>query len=106
MVKVVFGARKRPDLSLDEFRGYWLTEHAALGRQIPGLRRYVISFPVAGQPSIPPYDGLAELWFDDLAAVERRYGTAEMQAGLADLPHFLDMDTWFRMVVEEHVIVA
>jgi uncharacterized protein (TIGR02118 family) len=60
---------RREDLSFDDFVRYWQDRHAdVIVGNVPGLRRYVQSprLPVA-PPGVWPYDGMAELWFDDLA---------------------------------------
>ena len=69
MIKAVFLVYRRPDLSPEQFRRYWVEVHGPLATSIPGVRKYVIDFPVPG-PSTAPYDGLSELWFDSVEAYE------------------------------------
>src|SRR2546427_13194606 len=59
-------------MSLDEFSRYWREVHAPIGRRIPGLRRLVQSHPAPLPPEMAPadFDGMAELWFDDMAALQ------------------------------------
>jgi len=38
----------------------------------------------------PPFDGLAELWFDDEASLEKAMATPEVGAAIADNRDFLD----------------
>src|SRR5439155_20751361 len=58
-------------MSVDEFSRYWRDVHGPIGRRIPGLRRLVQSHPIPDPDQIgpPTFDGMAELWFDDLAAL-------------------------------------
>ncbi len=63
MIKRTSLVWKRPDLSDAEFRAAWLGEHAALARQIPGAREYVIDFIPDAPPELP--SGIAVLRFDD-----------------------------------------
>ncbi|MGR9092780.1 MAG: EthD domain-containing protein, partial [Gammaproteobacteria bacterium] len=43
MIKGIATARKRADLSNDEFHRYWRETHAPLALQMKALRRYVQS---------------------------------------------------------------
>ncbi len=85
MIKLTFCLRRRPDLSIEEFHHYWRDTHAPLvaaRADVLGIRRYV-QVHTADHPGLheafrrrndgapEPYDGVAELWFDDLAAFGR-----------------------------------
>ena len=72
MVKAVYMLARRPGLSAAEFRAHWVEVHAALGSRLPGLRRYVLNPGIADAERVRPstHDGFAELWFDDLAALQ------------------------------------
>jgi len=69
MVKFVLLFPRKKGLSRDEFMHLWRDVCVPMVRQLPGLRRLVIS-PVIEQPvaAEPRYDGIAERWFDDAAA--------------------------------------
>ena len=82
MIKLVFCCRRRPELGREEFQRYWLDRHGPLVRSvraaIPGMRRYVQSHTLetpandalrASRGSAEPYDGITEVWFDDLSAL-------------------------------------
>ncbi|MCB4825428.1 EthD family reductase [Roseicella aerolata] len=93
----------------EEFVKHWVEVHAPLAHGIPELRRYVQSHIVGEQarPDIPTtemaIDGIAELWFDDRAALERAHGTPEMKRLLADGATFIgSIKTFF---VEEKEII-
>jgi uncharacterized protein (TIGR02118 family) len=68
---------RRLELSPEEFIRHWVEVHAPLVGALPGLRRYVQDHVVderraPGVPSIGAgIDGIAELWFDDLASLDR-----------------------------------
>src|SRR2546426_10611200 len=72
MLKLVYCITRRPGMSLEEFSRYWRDVHGPIGRRIPGLRRLVQSHPVPqpGDLPAPAFDGMAELWFDDMVALE------------------------------------
>ena len=77
--------------------------------RVPGLRRYVQSH-IRGErtradiPATPvEIDGIAELWFDDQAALETAARTPEMKALHADGALFIGRIKSY--IVEEKIIV-
>jgi uncharacterized protein (TIGR02118 family) len=58
---------------------------------VPGLRRLVQSHavPVPGDHRPADFDGMAELWFDDLAAVLEARQSPEWEAATADEANFV-----------------
>ena len=42
MTKRVGLLQRRPDLSPEQFQRHWMTAHADLCKQLPGLRRYSV----------------------------------------------------------------
>ena len=48
MIKIMLLLHRRPDLSVEEFRRYWHTEHQALLVRLPGLRRLVLNDVLPG----------------------------------------------------------
>lgn len=105
MIKLVALVRRRPDLQADAFRDYWLTTHAPLAAAIPGMRGYRIN--IAGDPGtqLPaPYDGSAEIWFEDRAAMEAGLGSEQGRIAGEDTAHFVQSIEF--LVTEEHVILG
>lgn len=105
MIKLVALVRRRPDLDLQAFREYWLTTHAPLAAAIPGMRGYRIN--IAGDPgaqSAAPYDGSAEIWFEDRAAMEAGLGSDAGRIAGEDTVHFAESIEF--LVTEEHVILG
>jgi uncharacterized protein (TIGR02118 family) len=82
MVKAIFIVSKRPGLTLDEFFDHWLNHHGQLTTRLPGLRRYVQNhaLPEAYADRRQTHDGWAELWFDDLASLQRAASSAQWAA--------------------------
>ena len=69
MVKavVLYGPPEDPD----EFERYYAETHAALAKAIPGLRRFEAARGIATPDgSDVPYQRIAELTFDDVAALQ------------------------------------
>lgn len=109
VIKVMFVARRRADMSSEDFRTYWLTTHAELMKKVPGLQRYVIS--LAADPSSVdeverPFDGFAEVGYADASAMRRAMESAEAKAMLADEDNLFDRSASVRLVVEDVVLVS
>jgi uncharacterized protein (TIGR02118 family) len=119
MIKLVFCCRRRPELTREEFQRYWLDEHGPLVRSLrealPQMRRYVPSHTVgdavndgirASRGSGEPYDGITEVWFDDLASMgsSAEAGVAAGRRLLEDESTFLDFPRCSVFVTEEHEI--
>ncbi len=93
-------------MSLDEFSRYWRDVHGPIGRRIPGLRRLVQSHAVPHPPGMSPpsFDGMAELWFDDMAALKAATRSPEWRASTADEVNFIDETRTALFLTEEHEI--
>ena len=106
MIKLVYCITKKPGMTDEAFFHYWEHVHGPIGRRIPGLRRLVQSHRLAvpGDDRAADYDGIAELWFDDLAALLAARASPEWQASSADEAHFIDPTRTAYFISEEHVI--
>jgi len=95
-------------MSVDEFSRYWHNVHGPIGRGIPGLRRLVQSHPVADPDDRQPasFDGMAELWFDDLAALQAARQSPQWQASTSDEARFIDETRTALFLTEEREIPA
>ncbi len=54
---------RRPDLSVEEFRRYWIEKHAPLVREIAHPQRYTVNWVDREQFPDFPFEGFSELWF-------------------------------------------
>jgi len=106
MIKLVYCVRKKPGLSDTEFFDYWKNIHGVIGARIPRLRRLVQSHRLAvpGDKYQPDYDGMAELWFEDMEALLAARESAEWKAATEDEANFIDHANVAYFVSEEHVI--
>lgn len=95
MLKMIALLKRRDDVTPEQFVQHWLEVHGPLARTVPQIRRYVQShiLSTSSRPDIPDIpveaDGIAELWFDDAAALEEAAGTEAMQRLLADGATFI-----------------
>lgn len=122
MIKLVFSLRRKPELTREGFQHYWLETHGPLVRshaEVLGIRRYVQVHALPENVQVllqtsrrapPAYDGVAELWYDDLESIGRAASTEEGRAaGLAlleDERRFIDHSQsplWFGT---EHPLVG
>ena len=109
MVKLSVFLTRRSDLTHEEFSRYWVKEHATLLQCLPEVRqfvcRYVQQDAVSGLPDglpIAPFDGVAELWFDNLEAAAAAMSSASYATVVADDEEkFLDRSRPLLMVSEE-----
>jgi uncharacterized protein (TIGR02118 family) len=119
MLKLVFCVRRSSDLSFEQFQKRWLDVHGPLVRslreKLPGMRRYVQSHLIPGAVSDglrasrgakEPYDGITEVWFDDLASIgaSSEDALAAGQQLLEDEGRFIDLAESAVFLTEEHEI--
>jgi uncharacterized protein (TIGR02118 family) len=91
MVKLVYCLTRKPGMSLDEFSRYWHAVHGPIGRRIPGLLRLVQSHAIPDPDTEQTsYDGMAELWFEDIAALQAARRSSDWQASSDDEQNFVD----------------
>ena len=110
MIKSVGLLTRKAGLSHEEFVKHWLEVQAPLAHAVPGVRRYVQSHIVEERTrsDIPTtdveIDGIAELWYDDRAAMERANASPEAKALHADGALFIGQIKSF--ITEEKVIIG
>ncbi|TAK63143.1 MAG: EthD family reductase [Dehalococcoidia bacterium] len=107
MVKLIYCITRKPGLSVEEFQRYWRETHGPVAGAIPGVRRYVQChvLPELYSRQSPPYDGAAELWFDDLDAMRAAMQSPELKAALEDEKNFIDHSRVASFVTVEKVVV-
>ena len=72
-----------------DFDRYYAETHIPIAKKVPGLRRYEVSRgPVAAAAGPSGVHLVAELSFDDAAAIQAAFASPEGQAAAADLGKF------------------
>jgi len=120
MIKLVFCCRRKPEMSREAFQKRWLDVHGPLVRklreQIPSMKRYVQSHSLPDEVSeavraprgaLEAFDGITEVWFDDLESLGGDGGEAARAAAiqlLEDEGKFLDLPKCHVFLTEEHEI--
>jgi uncharacterized protein (TIGR02118 family) len=109
MIKSLSLLTRRPELSHDEFVRHWVEIHAPLAHAVPGVKRYVQNH-IAGErrrADIPEtevaVDGIAELWYDDRAAMDRANASPEAKRLHDDGALFIGGIKSF--IIDEKVII-
>jgi uncharacterized protein (TIGR02118 family) len=107
MYKMIFGAKRKPGMSREEFGRYWTTVHAEKAKKVPGIGRYVINLApdISGSGREMAYDGFAEVWFESEEAMRASARSPELQVTLEDEPNLFDLSTRFSVIVQEHVVI-
>ena len=102
-VKIVYCISKLPHLGNEEFHRYWREVHGPIAGRIPGCRKYVQSHTIhrALSGREPSFDGVAELWFDDWAALEAAMASKEVAAALEDERKFIDHSRVASFIAED-----
>lgn len=76
MYKVI-GILKRPEgMHIEDFRRWWIEEHAPKVKRWPGIKRYCINLSTTDDQR---YDGVAEVWFENKEDMDNVFGTSEGQ---------------------------
>jgi len=84
VLKLVFLLKRRPDMSVQEYRDYYARSHSKLGeRAMPGALRYVRRHvepeqnPITREPVEIPFDTVMEIWWssaDEFSSPENQMG--------------------------------
>jgi len=92
MVKNIELVTRKQGMPIVEFHSYWRDFHGPLAAKIEVIRRYVQSHTLMDEyekEAPPAYDGVAETWFADTAAMRLSATTPEYTATRADERNFL-----------------
>lgn len=108
MIKIMFAAKRRDGITFEAFREYWLSVHADLMMQVPGLARYTISLavdPSEHDDGSAHFDGFAEVVYPDAAVMRAAMQTPQAKAMLDDEVNLFDVAASVREVVTEHRVL-
>ena len=103
---------RKADLTHEDFVDHWQHNHTPIAREITGVVKYDTVVPTA--PDDQPFDGVAELYFEELEALydalgsegDRDYvATGEMaEKARADVDNFLAIDERPRLIGRERLV--
>ncbi|WP_435318362.1 EthD family reductase [Haloarchaeobius sp. TZWSO28] len=101
MIKLVNLLVRADDLTHEEFAEYWYEEHVPLAKDLPHAKKYVTSVP--NSPEHSEYDGIVELYFEDMGDLKAAFDSDVGKEVMADLEKFAKPDEGPTMYVEETV---
>ena len=109
MIKLTILLKRRPDITRAQFSEYWLHAHAPKIVALPGAQQVVKSYiqqvamsDLPGGLPVADFDGMAELWFDDLQSAMTIMGSREyLETIPTDEPNFIDPTATRIMVTHE-----
>jgi uncharacterized protein (TIGR02118 family) len=98
--------KKSTAMTNEQFEDYWLNTHAATASRLPELRGQKVNLVDHTLSPNVPWDGYAEIWFDDWHAMENAYkrSSAVMMELAEQTPVFTNPDA--RMSGDVTEIVA
>ena len=113
MVKLTICAVRKPGMSFEDFDRYWREEHAPLIKSVTEfsrhVRRYVQCHAVPSGTAFGSggsWDGIAELWFDDVEAVERAFSEPRyLEIIRPDELKFVDIERCESFISEEFTVI-
>ncbi|AFK21472.1 EthD family reductase (plasmid) [Haloferax mediterranei ATCC 33500] len=101
MIKLVNLVVRADEYSHEEFVERWMGSHADIAKELPGLQKYVTSLPA--NPERSEYDGIVELYFEDMGALKAAFDSDIGKEVNADAAEFIDMEQGPTLYVEETV---
>jgi len=106
-VKGIFQLKRKPGMNLEDFRQYWIEVHGPIVCELPGLQRYVQCHTIDAAYSYaePKWDGVAQLWVEDLAAWDTLVNSKEFTEGSwPDGAKFLDQALITNLMAQEYQV--
>ncbi|MFH0916166.1 MAG: EthD domain-containing protein [bacterium] len=110
MIKAVIFVKRRKDLTREQFRDYWLTQHSKLEKENAEknwVRKIVASFTVEDDSlPEPPFDGMVELYFDSIEDMKKDVQGEQRKIMRADEENFCDHSEEQLVVITQEYLMA
>ena len=110
LVKAVIFIKRRKDLTREQFKEYWLTQHSKLEKENAEknwVRKIVASFAIEDESlPEPPFDGMVELYFDSIEDMKKDVQGEQRKIMYADEENFCDHSEEQVVVVTEEYLMA
>jgi uncharacterized protein (TIGR02118 family) len=104
MIKRISLIRRKEGMTREAFIIHWMGAHAAIVRQLPGLRGLRFDVVLKWSPEELAWDGVGELWFDSIAHAEQAFIAEPFRSQLTeDREKFVSEVQW--CFVEEQTAV-
>lgn len=123
MLKLTFCMHRLPHLTREQFQNYWENKHPLSAPsnavEVLGIRKYIQVFTLseADNSSVKKvrngsneFDGVAEIWIDDLETFTTKWKTGEgkeaFESFLEDEKNFVDWERSICFLAEEKVVLG
>jgi uncharacterized protein (TIGR02118 family) len=105
MIKLIAFLKRKPGMTMDEFRVRWVEQHTKISSQLPGLLGYRINLATERQEKgqEPLFDGTAELWWNSIEDMEASFATEIGIAAGKDADEFASYRV--HLYTDEYLIV-
>ena len=106
MIKAVTLIKRREGMDVEAFQAHWRNRHPDIVCRLPGIARYHQSHVRLGgyAKGEPVFDGVAEVWFENVDAMRALPGTAVHDALIADEERFIDRSRMMLLLTEDQPI--
>lgn len=109
-LKIVRTVYRRRDLTLQQFKDYWLENHSKLEERVIAespVQKIVATFAIPEPGRDPDFDGMVELYFSSPEDMRAMFGGPIPAMMRKDEENFVQMDApAIRVVCEERVLQA
>lgn len=113
MIKLNILIKRLPGLTLEEFRKHWKEIHGPLFSSQPIVKQHVLRYVQAhstgdsvGQFPVVDFDGIAQIWFENLAGVTAVFGSDNYRKDIApDEKKFIDIESVLWIYSTEHIVI-
>lgn len=114
MLKLSIMIQRRPGLTLEQFRAHWKDIHGPLFSSQPAVKQYVKKYVQVhstgeslDQFPVAPFDGIAEIWFDQMEDINQVFGTENYFNIIApDEAEFIDRDSILWVYGTENIVIS
>lgn len=113
MVKITIFVKRKAELTFEEFDTYWREKHAPLIKSVTDFSRHVRKYVQSHRSpeefafaDAANYDGVAELWFDDVESLNTAFTEPEyMEHIRPDELKFVDLEQCQSIIGEEFQVI-
>jgi len=109
MIKVVGFVKKRKDLTLQQFKEYWINNHNKLEKDSAErnpVRKIVASFVTEDALEEAPFHGMVELYFASMEDMKEQMSGPQGPIMIEDEKNFCDPDYRVFVVTEEYIMAV
>lgn len=104
MIKQIFLVKRKPGLSFEEYKKYYLEHHAPLVKKTaPDILKYVVNFALQ-RGKETPFDSVGEIYWENFETIVKFFKSKEYINIIApDESKFIDRDASQVILTEENI---